>query len=118
MENPIDILNYNAIFLWSFVLVVLLVSAIASILNVRSAKGPRERRFALRSCIAVWAMLVAIIVGTSFIEEPYCYIFLGCLLILFPLLVYRAATRRQLIHELDERDARHKHEAEKPDKSQ
>jgi len=88
-----------------FAAVVLIVvgALIASWLNVKGARSPHERRFTLRSCIVVWSAALFCLTLAVVLPRPWAYIPVASLLIIFPVLTYRAAYRRQLIREVERR---------------
>lgn len=87
--------------------VFLLAGVVVSILNVRDAKGPKERRFVGRACLMIWGLLISMLLLAVFLEPPFRYIVIAGFVVLFPLLIFRFATMHQLIRKVDERDALH-----------
>ena len=87
------------------VAIILLVALVSSWLNIRSAKSPHERRFTRSSCFVVWSSALLCLTLAVVLPRPWAFIPIFSLLIIFPVLTYRAAYRRQLIRELDRRKA-------------
>ena len=90
--------------MWFFWGLIVLISLAASLLNILRAKSKRERTITFQACFVVWVLLISLVLTTLYVEAPYKFIAIGALMILFPLVVYQAATRRQLLRILEERE--------------
>ena len=97
-------LNITAAAMWFFWGLIVLISFAASVLNIVRAKSRRERAMTFQSCFVVWLLLISVVVSALYVEAPYKYIAIGALIVLFPLVVYQAATRRQLLRILEDRE--------------
>jgi len=97
-------LNIPALAAWSLLGIIVLVSFAATVMNILRAKSKRERAFTLQSCLVVWLLLISLVLTVLYVEAPYKYVALFALMVLFPLVVYHAATRRQLLQILEERE--------------
>ncbi|MBM4155524.1 MAG: hypothetical protein FJ221_10925 [Lentisphaerae bacterium] len=82
--------------------------------GLRSARGPRERAFVRRACIASWAMVALFIVAAFTLPAPYHWISAVVFVFAVPAAIYRWTTQRQLLRELEARERR---AAEGPDES-
>lgn len=96
--------NIAAVAMWAFWGLIVLISIAASVFNIFRARSRRERIITFQSCVVVWMLLISAVVCIRYVEEPFNYIALGALVIIFPLVVYQAATRRQLLRILEERE--------------
>ena len=76
-----------------------------AVMNVRAARGPRERAFLKRACGGTGSLMVLFIVLLFWLEPPYRYAALVVFLILIPAAIYRWATQHQLIRRIEEREA-------------
>ena len=94
-------LSINPVFIAGVLIsaIALLGLAVASVLNVCASQGPKERRFTAGSTIALWILLGIFIVLMVMVDPPWRYVVLLVYFLVIPYLVYRAATRRQLIRE-------------------
>ncbi|MDD3603854.1 MAG: hypothetical protein PHD86_01525 [Kiritimatiellae bacterium] len=97
-------LNIPALAAWALLGLVVLISLAATVMNILRAKSKRERAFTLQSCLVVWLLLISLVLTALYVEAPYKYVALFALIVLFPLVVYHAATRRQLLQILEERE--------------
>lgn len=77
---------------------------VGTINNIRNAKGPRERDFAIRASLFSWLFVLAMLAGLYFTAGNYRYYILGAALILGPILLYKLSTTQQLIRMLDKRE--------------
>lgn len=87
--------------------VTLILFAMASYLNVKHAQGPKERRFVVRACVSMWTLIIALLLSLTFLPQPYNFIAMVLIMVIFPLQVYRWSTMHQLIRHIDEIDAQH-----------
>ena len=90
----------------------LLGGVVAAATGLRSARGPRERTFVRRACIASWAMVTLFIIAAFTLPPPYHWISAVVFVFAVPAAIYRWTTQRQLLRELEERERR---AAEGPD---
>ena len=76
-----------------------------ALMNVRAARGPREKTFVKRASAGAGSLMALFIVLLFWLEPPYRYVALVVFLVLIPAAIYRWSTQHQLIRRLDERDA-------------
>jgi Ca2+/Na+ antiporter len=93
---------------FGFVVAMLLIGLIATVRNITTSRGPKERRFVRRVCLTIWGLFVSMILLVYLFGPPYRYIIVAFYFILFPLSVYRWSTMHQLIRHIDERDTQEK----------
>ena len=74
---------------------------IASLLNLRTARGPLERRYLYTMTPIMWVLLISFIFLLYLTTYPWRYVVLLAYLFLLPLFVYRISWRRQLIRKLE-----------------
>jgi hypothetical protein len=86
--------------------IALLVGIVLTILNVRDAKGPKERRFVRRACAGIWALVALFIAAEFYLGPPHRYIAGAVFIVLVPLAVYRWAMQHQMIREIESRERR------------
>lgn len=84
--------------------VALIGGGVATYANIRNAKGPRERAFVLRICIAGWAIILSMLALMYVLEPPYRYITAFAYFVVTPWLIYRWSTTHQLIRILESRE--------------
>ena len=84
----------------------LLGGFVAAATGLRSARGPRERTFVRRACLASWAMVSAFIVAAFSLPSPYHWISAVVFVFAVPAAIFRWTTQRQLLRELEERERR------------
>lgn len=82
--------------------------------NIRHARGPRERAFAVRMTAVVWLLATAFLAAMYLAEGHLRYYVLGGFFVLCPLLMYKWSTTHQMIRLLDERERATGAEAGKP----
>jgi peptidoglycan/LPS O-acetylase OafA/YrhL len=97
-------LSFKFIFGLLLVAIALGVGIIASVHNVRNARGPKERAFVLRACVVIWIVVLSMLACMYFLPSPYRYIALFVYLVISPILIYRWSTTHQLIRLLEQRD--------------
>lgn len=79
----------------------------ATISNLRSAKGPRERAFVRFNCLAAWAVVALLLAMIYYLPSPWRYLVLIPYFVHLPIATYRSATKRQLIRRLEEMESAH-----------
>ena len=94
-------LTINPVFLAGVIIsaIAVLGLAVASVLNVRGARGPKERRFLAWCTIGLWILLGILIFLMALLGPPWRYVVLGAYFLMIPYVVYRVSMRRQLIRE-------------------
>ncbi len=85
--------------------VVLAIGALVSRGSVKSAIGPRERAFARRVCAATWTLIAAFVLTAWYVPSPANWVVSAGFVVGIPWAIYRWTTQRQLIRELDLREA-------------
>ena len=76
----------------------------ASYVNLRDARGPRERRFVAQVCTIGWLIVLSMLALIYFLHAPYRYLVAIAYFIGTPILVYRWSITHQLLRVLDERE--------------
>lgn len=76
----------------------------ASYVNIRNARGPRERKFVIRACAVGWALILSMLAVIYWLPAPYRYVAALIYFLAIPVLIYRWALTHQMIRLLDERD--------------
>jgi hypothetical protein len=78
---------------------------IASVLNIRTARGPRERRFLILVTPLLWAVVVSFVALLYWLEAwPSRITILISYFVIAPVFMYRCSRRRLLIRELESRN--------------
>ena len=85
--------------------VALAAGVVATYYNVRLARGPREKSFTVRVCIASWLVVAWMLACAYFLPSPYRFYSTGLFLLVCPLLVYKWAHTHALIRMLEQQDA-------------
>ncbi len=86
--------------------VSVLGGVVAAATGMRSARGPRERAFVRRACVASWGMVSLFVLAAFTLPSPYNWITAGVFFFAVPAAIYRWTTQRQLLRELEERERR------------
>lgn len=91
-----------------FVLVgtALLGLFVASLLNVRSARGKNERRYLTIVTPLLWIIALSLLALMYALPSPWRYVVLATYLVGLPVFVYRTSLRRQLIRESESRSTK------------
>ena len=76
---------------------------VASVLNVRSARGRRERRYLMIVTPLIWAIALSLLALMYTLPSPWRYIVLAAYLLGLPIFVYQTSLRRQIIRESESR---------------
>lgn len=76
----------------------------ASFVNLRDARGPRERRFVAQVCVIGWLIVLSMLALIYILDAPYRYLVALAYCIGTPMLIYRWSTTHQLLRVLDERE--------------
>lgn len=84
----------------------LLAGVVAATSGVKSARGPRERAFVRRACVASWILISVFIAAAVMLPAPYNWISAVVFVFAVPAAIYRWTTQRQLLRELEERERR------------
>ena len=90
---------------------------VASLLNLRTARGPREFRYILRWTPVLWLLLILLVVVMWTTPAPGRYVVLVAYLFLLPAFMYHLSYRRQLIRHVESSSAGQDAEAESPQSS-
>ncbi|MDZ4200256.1 MAG: hypothetical protein U1E27_13340, partial [Kiritimatiellia bacterium] len=75
-------------------------------LNIRRARGPREKRHVRLACFAIWGLAMVFLAAMLLLDSPYREIVGGALFLLIPLALFRFSTRHQLIRKIEAREQR------------
>ena len=86
------------------VTMTLIAGVIVGWLNVRNARGPRERRFVRRACAGMWLLVMFFVASILFLAPPYQYVAPALLAVIITAVMYRWATVHQLVREIDARE--------------
>lgn len=105
-------LSFRFVLGLAMLVIILLVAIVASWWNIKSVKSPTERRFAILNCVYVWILMVTGIVLSILLPIPWAYLPIVALLLAFPVFIYRASYRRQLIRESERIKSNHAHREE------
>ena len=97
-------LSAKAMFGVILTIISLILAAFASYMNVKGSKGRLERRFVFGACALTWLIVSACMALVIVLPQPYHYIPLGLLIIIFPIVIYRLSLRHQLIREVERRN--------------
>ena len=84
-----------------FLIIGLIGGAAATMSNLRSAKGPKERVFVRFNCIAAWGVAVLCLALMYYLPSPWRYLVLIPYFFHLPVAIYRATMKRQLIRRLE-----------------
>jgi hypothetical protein len=84
--------------------VALVGGGVATYLNIRNSRGPKEKAFVTRACTVAWAVILSMLAAVYLLPPPWRYIAAGGYFIVCPILVYKWATTHQLIRVLEERE--------------
>lgn len=84
--------------------VALIGGGYASYVNLRNARGPRERRFVARACVLGWAIVLSMLALVYWFPAPYRYVIALGYFIATPMLIYRWALTHQMLRVLDARE--------------
>jgi hypothetical protein len=85
-----------------FSVLILVIGLAATVKNVQSTRGPKERGFVVRSNLTAWVVVACFFVAWYFAPHPYSYVLLVVYFAGFPFVVYRFCNRRLLIRRLEE----------------
>jgi len=96
-------LTIRAMLGFTLIAVSLVGVLLACILNVKGARGRKERAFVTVSSFALIVLIALLLVLMVYLKSPYNYLTLVSYLIVLPFAVYRISLRRQLIRELERR---------------
>jgi hypothetical protein len=97
-------LSVQAILGLSLVSVALVGGGIATYHNIRETRGPRERRFVWRICVAAWALVLSMLFLMYVLPSPYRYVTFFVYFVVTPWLIYRWTNTHQLIRILEQRE--------------
>lgn len=97
-------LSARAIVGLTLILAAVIGGAYASYVNIRNARGPRERRFVMRACAVGWLMVFSMLALIYWLPAPARYFVAAAYFIAAPLLIYRWALTHQMIRLLEQRD--------------
>lgn len=82
---------------WCCMALAVAFGLFATIQNIRTARGIRERRFVLLNCVAMWVVTVLVFSGVLYLRTPWRYLILVLYFVVVPPAVYFSSFRRQLI---------------------
>ena len=97
-------LSLQAIFGLTLVAIALIGGGVATYANVRNARGPRERAFVWRVCVAGWALIISMLALMYLLPVPYRYLTIFVYFVICPWLIYRWSNTHQLIRILEQRE--------------
>lgn len=97
-------LSASAIVGLTLVSVALVGGGIATYANIRNARGPRERAFVIRICVAGWTLILSMLALMYWLHPPYRYITVFVYFFVTPWLIYRWSNTHQLIRILEQRE--------------
>lgn len=80
---------------------IVLIGGVATLKNLRSACGPKEKAFVARGNLVAWILCLLFFAAWYFTPHPYNYLLLLAYFAVFPLAVYRFCSRRLLIRRLE-----------------
>lgn len=86
------------------VAVAVIGGGFATLANIRGARGPRERLFVIRICVAAWLLIASMLALMYFLPSPWRYAAMFFYFFGLPWLIYRWSKQHQLIRMLDERE--------------
>jgi len=92
----------------------LLFGLVVGYYNIKSAEGPRERRYVRRACETTALLALLLIVALLRLPNPWRFIALAVFLFGFPVLIYRWSTNHQLLRELERRERKESDEGNAP----
>lgn len=73
--------------------------------SIRNARGPKEKTFVLWNNFFAWLVIVVLLGLMYLLPSPYRYLLLIPYFLHLPVVVYRYATKVQLIRRLEEIEA-------------
>lgn len=80
---------------------------VASLLNIRTALGPKERRFLLQVTPLLWCLIISFVVLIALLDNWNSRLtVLIAYFLITPVFMYRCSRRRLLIRELESRNNR------------
>lgn len=97
-------LSFTAFIGFLLVAVALGGGAYASYMNIKNARGPRERRFVARACAVGWTLVLSMLLMVYFLPSPYRYAVVVLYFLIMPPLIYRWALTHQMLRLIDERE--------------
>ena len=80
------------------------VGLVASVHNVRNCKGPKEKAYVLRVCVAFWLLILSLLALVYYLPAPYRFVAAACYFVACPVFVYKTSKTHQLIRIVEERD--------------
>lgn len=86
------------------VALALIGGGVATYANVRNARGPRERAFVWKVCVAGWGLILSMLFLMYLLPAPYRYITVFVYFVVCPWLIYRWSNTHQLIRILEKRE--------------
>ena len=82
----------------------LIVGIVATYYNIRQSKGPKERSFSIRVCVASWLVVAWMLACAYFLPSPYRFYSTALFLLICPLLVYKWAHTHALIRMVEQQE--------------
>lgn len=87
---------------WALVTAAAIVALVVTIQNLRSARGPAERRFVLGTCLAFWIVSFGCLGLAAVLHAPWRYAIVAAYVVGVTPAVYWASTRRQLLRRAED----------------
>lgn len=103
-------LTFRALFGFVLLTLALLGGGWASWVNIRQARGPRERRFVLRICVLSWILVLSMLGLMYVLPSPYRYAAMLFYFVGLPLMIYQWSKTHQLIRMLESRADEQEHD--------
>jgi hypothetical protein len=104
MTMPLAILSARAIFGGLLMGAALLVGVVATYYNIHQSRGPKERSFTVRVCVASWLVVAWMLACAYFLPSPYRFYTTAAFLVICPLLVYKLAHTQALIRMVEQQE--------------
>lgn len=98
-------LTFRAIFGLTLVGFAVIGGGWASWVNIRQTRGPRERSFVVRICVAAWLLILSMLGLMYVLPAPYKYLAMLFYFFGVPFLIYRWSKTHQLIRLMESRTA-------------
>lgn len=81
------------------VLAAVAIAIPATLSNIRTAESAREKRYLGWTCLGTWITVLLGILLVVNLPDPWHYIVMGLLMIIFPLGIFRISMHRHVIRE-------------------
>jgi len=96
-------LTIQAIFGFALLGIAFVGGGWASWVNIRTARGPRERAFVIRICVVAWLLILSMLALMYLLESPFRYAVMLFYFFGMPVLIYRWSKTHQLIRLVEDR---------------